>query len=182
MSNYLIYKATSPSGKCYIGITSRPLIARRAEHYYNCKRSNTRFYAALRKYKQEVQWEILQEGLTKEQAIVAEVRLISELQPKYNSSEGGEGNWGWRATEDTKRKMSESSFARYARTPKDQWAPKAAIDKNKRKVVDLDTGIVYDSGLEAARQLGIDCSRIHKYCKKQVKSQRYRLEYQDGVS
>jgi len=49
--NFLIYKHTSPTGKSYIGLTSKSMNERLYEHVKASKcDSNTRFHQAIRKY------------------------------------------------------------------------------------------------------------------------------------
>jgi len=98
VSTYLVYKAISPSGKVYIGLTSKSLKERIRAHLSNAKwvthRAN-RFRHAVRKYGQALVWEILGEGLSSEQACEQERFWIASLQATnpefgYNGYAGGQ--------------------------------------------------------------------------------------------
>lgn len=87
---WTVYRATSPSGKCYIGITSRKLEKRIAEHVNN--KVKTKFNYALRKYKDLMQWEILITVDSEELAKSIETRLVDfhfSLKDCYNTVVGG---------------------------------------------------------------------------------------------
>ena len=94
---YLIYKATSPSGKSYIGLTSQQLQGRAHQHYTHAKSSDRfPFYKALRKYGKQIVWEVLESGLSSlEVAGDRERHFISQYQSNvagkgYNCTEGGD--------------------------------------------------------------------------------------------
>lgn len=96
MNNYLIYKAISPSGKVYIGMTKKSLAERRKEHEWHSK-SNKRkkiFHCALRKYDLNFSWEVLENGLTKKEAELREIFYIAQFNCTdidfgYNQAKGG---------------------------------------------------------------------------------------------
>ena len=105
---YTVYKHTSPSGKLYIGITSKQPEKRWSAG--NGYRKCPRFYKAIRKYGwQNIQHEILAEGLTKEEAEAMEIELIKEHRTTdarfgYNIENGG--NTIGTHSEETLRKIS----------------------------------------------------------------------------
>lgn len=113
-NNYTVYKHTTPSGKIYVGITSKPVEQRwlngrgysRNEHFWN----------AIQKYGWEnIKHDILETGLTREQAASAEIRFIalfdSANQNKgYNLTLGGEK--GAKHTEESRRKLSKSKLGK----------------------------------------------------------------------
>lgn len=95
-NNYIVYKHTSPSGKVYIGITSKTPQERRANGIgYS---SQSYFFRAIVKYG----WinfthEVLFEGLTLEEAKDKEIELIKEYRSTdihfgYNIDEGGDSH------------------------------------------------------------------------------------------
>lgn len=100
---YLVYKLTSPSGKHYIGFTSRSLEHRVAGHldaYRRCIQRGqplSRFYSACKKYPVKLwQREILFESSVKEEATDVEKRMIKEYNTQdqnygYNIADGGMG-------------------------------------------------------------------------------------------
>lgn len=113
---YIIYKAQSPSGKIYIGITSRNLEVRKREHYYEAQKTNRPFYAALNKYEDKMKWEILEKLESFEQASKKEIYYIEKfntLHPNgYNYTIGGEGTSGYKHTTEAKYKISQSLLNR----------------------------------------------------------------------
>lgn len=107
--SYTVYKHTSPSGKVYIGITSkRP--EKRWDNGRGYKHS-PHLRAAIEKYGWDAfQHDILAEGLTKEAACAMEIRLIAEYNSTdrrygYNADNGGTAPG--RMSEDTRRKMAD---------------------------------------------------------------------------
>ena len=91
---YCVYKHTTPNNKVYIGITSKnPLERWNNGHGYA---SNKHFTNAIMKYGWDnIQHEILFEGLTKEEACQKEIELIAFYKSNncefgYNRSSGGE--------------------------------------------------------------------------------------------
>ena len=114
MNNYCVYKHTSPSGKVYIGITSKKPTLRwglRGQQYSGSKI----FYEAIQKYGwSNFTHEILYENLSKDEAETIEIRLISEYKSNdrnhgYNITSGGGGASGYSQTEDHIRKRVEKT-------------------------------------------------------------------------
>lgn len=111
---YTVYKHTTPSGKVYIGITKK-----KPEHRWengSGYKKNKHFYRAILKYRWEnIKHEILETGLTKEQACDMEIELIAKYDatnPKhgYNNSTGGEcGGEGVEFTEERRKRMGEKT-------------------------------------------------------------------------
>lgn len=114
--SWAVYKATSPSGKVYVGITCRDLGVRRIEHRYLARvRSNRHFANALGKYGRAMKWEVLadevatlEEANRLERAFIAQFRS-SDRRFGYNLTEGGDGVV---ANAETRAKMSASAKAR----------------------------------------------------------------------
>ena len=114
MSSFCVYKHTTPSGKVYIGITSKP-----AEQRWLNGRGyarNDHFWNAIKKYGWgEISHEIIAEELTKEEACRLEQFYISVYQshnPKkgYNLTTGGES--GAKHTIESRRKLSASKMGK----------------------------------------------------------------------
>ena len=64
MKTGMIYRTTSPSGKVYIGQTTKQLSERKSKHFnaaFNINHTgyNGKFYNAIRKYKDDLIWETL---------------------------------------------------------------------------------------------------------------------------
>lgn len=109
-NNYCVYKHTTPSGKVYIGITSKPVEKR----WLNGRgyRRNEHFWNAIQKYGWDnIEHTVLASGLSKEEASEVEKMYISlfrshEIKHGYNLTEGGET--GIVHTMESRRKLSES--------------------------------------------------------------------------
>ena len=108
---YIVYKHTAPNGKCYIGVTRNDMKTRanRGNNY----RLNKHFYNAIRKYGWDnINHEVLIDGLTKEEAEAAEIEMIAYYdstnpQKGYNISPGG-----GLAADSTREKMRENGKKR----------------------------------------------------------------------
>src|SRR4030067_980626 len=114
---FLIYKVTSPSNKVYVGLTSESLDKRKNKHT-DCALHNRRkgkFQNAIKKYKDLLVWEVLEQVRTKEQAIEKEIYYIDKynsFEEGYNCTLGGESNFGLKHSDETKRKMSKIAKGR----------------------------------------------------------------------
>lgn len=106
---YTVYKHTTPSWKVYIGITGQKPEKRWKNG--NGYKDNEHFYRAILKYGWEnIKHEIVQNGLTKQQACDLEIELIAKYDatnPKhgYNNTMGGEANI---PSKEARKKMSEA--------------------------------------------------------------------------
>src|ERR1035437_8925477 len=95
MESYIIYKATSPSNKVYIGTTKKSLKERIGQHVSLSKTGKTRpFQCALKKYDYNFTWEIIESGLDKVKAEELEKHYIqfyksTDRDNGYNLSPGG---------------------------------------------------------------------------------------------
>lgn len=118
MKLYTVYKHTSPSGKVYIGITSK-----KPEYRWNHGRGYKEidqpvFYRAIKKYGWDnITHEILYSGLQEKDAKNLEISLIKQYKSlglSYNITDGGDDfrgathRKGKKASEETKRKMREA--------------------------------------------------------------------------
>lgn len=118
MDNFTIYKHTSPSGRCYIGITKyKPKYRWNNGKGYR-KKDQPLFYNAIQKYGWDnITHSILFQGLSETRAKNLEIGLIrhyKRLGLSYNITDGGDGtlgagftHTGWKHSEDTKRRFSE---------------------------------------------------------------------------
>ena len=109
-SSYCVYKHTTPSGKVYIGITSKDT----EERWRNGRgyRRNEHFWNAIRKYGWDnIAHEIIASGMTKEEASEAEkfyIELYRSHEPKYGYNLTMGGETGVVFTYESRRKLSES--------------------------------------------------------------------------
>lgn len=197
-NNYTVYKHTSPSGKVYIGITSK----RPEKRWGNGKgyKHSPHFRAAIEKYGWgNITHEILATGLTKEAAEQIEVELITKHQSTdrrfgYNADKGGSAPGrmseetrqklrahmvgdlnptrrfghpmaGKHHSEAAKLKMSKAAKARTGRTVAPETRQKLREVQQKRPVVCLETGVVYEGIHEAAEANGLQPTKICAVCK-----------------
>jgi hypothetical protein len=97
---FTLYKASFPNGKVYIGLTSRHLKDRIAQHKLPSQNKTGRpMYRALKKYGDAVIWETILTFDKKEhvqQAEEAFIQLYKSNLPDfgYNITTGGESNYG----------------------------------------------------------------------------------------
>ena len=95
----IIYKATFPNQKCYIGQTMQTLEKRQNEHKNTYLKRNTAFYNAIRKYGWDsLTWETIDEADTREELNQKEIYWIKYYNScilvknsnGYNSTYGGD--------------------------------------------------------------------------------------------
>jgi group I intron endonuclease len=111
----LIYKATNKiNGMSYIGQTTKTLDDRKRQHIIDAlaKRDRYYFHSALRKYGQEnFDWDIIDECDNIDELNRLEIFYIGHYKTYfegYNLTMGGEGMSGYKFSEETRQKMSES--------------------------------------------------------------------------
>lgn len=197
--SWCVYKHTSPSGKVYIGITSRKA-EKRWGHGSNY-RYNRYFYSAIKKYGWEnITHEILFENLDKQSAEQKEVELIALYQSNdkrfgYNLTSGGES--GKQLSAETRKKLSDAhkgkklgpcseerkrriSQARVGKKHPHKGVPRSAecmakiIIKTQKAVLQYtktgDFIAEYTSGKEAAETTGVSAQHISCVCRAKRKS------------
>jgi len=108
----LIYKATSPSGNCYIGKTGGTLEERIRRHRGEMNRNNYKFQKALRKYGfDSFSWDILEDDISCDKLLsekeILYVKKFNSYRGGYNSTIGGDGVSGPRSLE-FRKKISEN--------------------------------------------------------------------------
>lgn len=110
-----IYKVTSPSNKVYVGITNYSLDKRKKEHIRSSLKEssriyNTKFSKAIRKYGDQLKWEIIEENITCREILKEKERQYISLYDSYingyNSTPGGDGS-GKIMSRETKEKLSQ---------------------------------------------------------------------------
>lgn len=162
--SYCVYKHITPSQKVYIGITSINPLKRWAN---GCGYThNEYFHRAICKYGWDnVQHEILCDGLSKEEAEVMEIKLIAEYEsnnPKYGYNIQNGGNLAGKNTEATRRKMSQSQKGR--KTP-EEVKRKQSDAHIVRQIVQMDDNgnilAIWNGVKTAAKALNIPFQNIH---------------------
>lgn len=191
-NNFYVYKHTSPSGKCYIGITCQEPEYRWGNNGYKYTERKSdgqlkhpKFANAILKYGwNNFSHEILHENLSKEEACSLEQKYISmykEGGKSYNISDGGEGNRGYKFTDEQRKRMSEAQKGKKQsletiakRVAKNTGKKRSNKQKEKisKKVLqytkDLQFIAKYFGAREAERQTGINCSHIVDCCNKKA--------------
>ena len=140
----IVYKATSPSGKVYIGITITPLKERKRTHLRNVKNgSETPFHNAIRKYKmRNIKWEIIDRGDKWDDLCALEIKYIEmfdSYRNGYNLTKGGEGTFGLKHNEEWCSRNSEIR-KRYFEDPQNKemqsLANKLAHEENPQQAIE----------------------------------------------
>lgn len=174
MADYIVYKHTSPSGKVYIGITGQTTKQR-----WGCNGNGYKycpyFWRAIQKYGWEnIEHEILYEGLTEEEACEMEVKLIAEYNATdpahgYNDLIGGtSGKHGRPYTEEQLRKMSEASRKlwadpEYRQRMSDAHKGKVLPPEQRQKMSDAHKGRpAHNKGVPCSEETKEKLSRIMK--------------------
>lgn len=114
----IIYKATFPNEKCYIGQTSRSLSSRKADHIKSKGKENVAFHNAINKYgEKNIIWETIDVANSIEELNEKESFWIqfynsyihAENSNGYNMTLGGNSTTGWIPSKETRRKIGESN-------------------------------------------------------------------------
>jgi group I intron endonuclease len=132
----LIYKATSPSGKVYIGQTTKKLKIRVKDHFYGAfiENKTNLFSKAMRKYKDEIKWEILEMLDDNSKLDEREIYWIKSYNScdcnfGYNGTNGGKNNYK-NTSELSRKTLKEHNKDMSWRTPEVR-AKIAASNKGK---------------------------------------------------
>jgi len=130
-TNFIIYKAVSPSDKIYIGITSKKSIKRIAAHYTASLKPKNQypFARSIRKYGIEnIKWFIIDYANSPEEMKELEKYWIQKLNTYvynknnngYNITIGGDGNHGYIFTDKDKKLMSELKKLYFEERPEEK--------------------------------------------------------------
>lgn len=167
-------------------MTYRSLRRRFSEHVSNAVNTNSqsRFYRAIRKYgRHSFRIELIFEVKTREEAIEAEILLIREMRPFYNSTIGGEGAFGHLMSIDGRKKIialhtgnryrlgkthsaeTRKRLSEIGKTQTETWKKYAALGpKASSRIVISSDGNMFPSASEAARYYKISKSMIIEIC------------------
>lgn len=170
---YCVYKHTTPNGKVYIGQTCREPNIRWANGFGY---KHQMFYNAIQKYGwNNIQHEILFEGLTKDEADKKEIELISyydSTNPErgYNIAVGGGTTLGVKCSEETRRKISEAHKGmkrseESIRKQSETLKGRIHTDETKKKIGEANSKRIWsEESKEKLRQsnLGKNLSEEHK--------------------
>lgn len=132
----IIYKATFPNGKCYIGQTTKSLNIRKNSHLNDKLRKNVAFCNAMDKYgKESIVWEVIDHASTMEELNEKEKYWIkffnsyinTENSNGYNMTLGGNSTVGWVPSAETRKKISESQKGKYDGDKNPQYGKTGAL-------------------------------------------------------
>jgi len=141
-----IYMLTSPSGKSYIGQTTRPIEIRFQKHRYQSK-GCVAIYRAIQKHgwdNFEKDWyECPDEDLNFDEELL--IREMGTLSPDgYNLREGGGSNG--KMSEESKRKMRESHIGKKISEETKQKMRKPRGEETKQKISESRLGKIHTDG------------------------------------
>lgn len=146
MRTYIIYLATSPSHKVYVGLTHKNLRTRKLQHIARARKGVRKgpFLVALRKYSYNFKWEILEDNLTLKQAEEREKFYIAKFNSinrkfGYNLSPGGLAG---KVQSEEGEKRRQAKMAEHCKDP--EYRKKLSASQKKR----FENGeIVWNKGL-----------------------------------
>jgi group I intron endonuclease len=106
-----VYLATNRiNGKRYVGVTGKTLDRRRSQHEWEASHGKLKcryFHFALQKYGfSNFEWRVLLHCHDYADGLQEEIRLISEIKPEYNLTDGGQGGLGRKISDEARAKMS----------------------------------------------------------------------------
>ena len=170
---YIVYiHKNKINNKVYIGITCQ-----KPNHRWGTGsgyKKQVKFYNAICKYG----WDnfehlILFENLSFEEAKKKEIKMIKKYNSfskkyGYNSTKGGEGSNGVPCSEEKKIKISKANKGHKFSNETKKLMSKLKIGKkpiNCKKVLCIETGVIYDSMHTAEKETGAKFKNISKVCK-----------------
>lgn len=134
-----VYKVTLNSVIKYIGITSKTLKQRVSDHYYEAfkRNSNYVFHKAIRKYGNDLIFEVIENVDSWEKAKELEIQYIAHFETHiskngYNSTLGGDGAYGVVYTAEQRAKNSLSKKGKYAGNKHPMWGKKHTPETLKK--------------------------------------------------
>lgn len=178
------------NGKKYIGVTGRGLKKRASEHFGYAENGvypKHHFYRAIKKYGRACfEFQILKECATCDEALQEEIRLIRELRPEYNITQGGGGRLGVRMSQagiekirllhrGNKYRLGTTHTAEVRERLREAGKTIGSIERfsqyrhlgpatSAKPVVCHDDGQVYESASAAARAYGVSKSAVIEIC------------------
>lgn len=170
---YIVYiHKNKINNKVYVGITCQKTNYRwGAGSGY---KQQPKFYNAIKKYG----WDnfehiILFENLSFEEAKQKEIEIISKYNAftkkyGYNATKGGDGSNGVPCSEEKKQKISKANKGHKFNEETKLLMSKLKLGKkpiNCKKVLCIETGIIYDSMHTAEKETGAKYKNISKVCK-----------------
>lgn len=184
-----IYKITNTeNGKIYIG-QSVDIRHRKNCHNYDLKNNRHKNHYLQKEYNENpkaFKYEVLciceKKELNDLEIFYIEKYKTTNSNFGYNIERGGIG--GGRMSEETKKKISEANKGNtvmVGRKLTDEWKKHLSeAQPHKKKVLCIETNIIYDSFAEASRQTGLNRTKIVSCCTGKRKSTGgYHFKYAD---
>ena len=175
---YKVYIYISPSKKVYIGQTCKDTLYQRAGKNGQCYKHSVYFYAAIQKYGFDnfISY-ILKDNLTLEEANYWEQYYIAQYdstnrEKGYNITKGGDAHiFSEEAKQKISQKMKENNPMKNpeiaAKVAEKNRGQKLSEEKrknisegHKKKILCIETNIIYNSRGEAAKAIGVSPSGI----------------------
>ncbi len=161
----IIYKAINKiNGKIYIGQTVKLLHKRIIEHVCCAlnKKDIMYFHKAIRKYgKENFKWEIITQCNSRGELDKAEIDMIKKYNTfgdGYNLNYGGEGNAGFKHTEEARKKMSK------AQKGKNNYNyGKHRTEKTKKKISNANRGKTRSEEVRKRKSESMKGEKNHNY-------------------
>lgn len=167
-----VYLLTFPDGKRYVGMTGGTVSSR--IDYGSGYKHHPALREAIRRAGgiKNVKIEHFSYPLTRDSAERIETTLIrwfdtTDPEKGYNRGGGALAEKGWKHSEEVKEKISE---ALKGQTKSEETRSRMREAQEKRRVVCVDTGKVYDGVRIAAEELGISASGITRACRGEQKT------------
>lgn len=181
----LVYKATNIiNGMSYVGQTTFTLSNRKASHKTKALKLNkpSPFYRAIREHGWDnFTWDVVGYCNTQQELDELEDKTIKELGDKcYNSSTGGRVNFHLSEAhkEIVRKNMTGKRNHRYGKKMSEEEKKNlldASMKVCSKQVQNINTGKIYESISECARQEGLSIASISLHCNNKLRTQRYKF-------
>ena len=150
--------------------------------------------------KTEYEVQILKKNLTWNEAVELEILLISYYGRKDNNTgilcnmtDGGEGSYGRKQTQECKNKISKANKGRQSITKGRIRSLEHSLNiskgkkgkrilKNGKKVIDKSTGLIYDSLIDVSNIFNIKYSTLAGYLNKSIRKNITDFEYVENFN
>lgn len=181
---YSVYMHEFPNGKVYVGMTSRKPYERwSGGHGY---KGQPQLWKAIVEYGwKNIRHRVIESGLAKHEAeelerVLIKIHRANDPEYGYNIENGGLSEWN--AADSTRQKFREAKagennpfYGKHLTEEHKDKISKALKGRdiqpvNKRPVLCVETGIIYESTAQATRELGIHNFAIRRVCYGQRKT------------
>lgn len=182
-----VYKITNKvTNKIYIGITNQGSGARYRHHWYKSRIGEpSPIHRSMAKYGEDnFTLEIIDFADTYDELKEKEKYWIKQYNSTdksigYNLTEGGDGTFGRKHSEETKKKMSETRLGKCSDKQREHLLKLTVGQSKKIYQYDTDFNLIgeYNSIKEASKITGIDRNTIGRQLKKEVNPGDWRVKF-----